>query len=555
MLFTKRLSLYFIGLFIYTSSFAQIDRSLIPLGFNLSEQELMALPLQTYPLPALPPTVSSTKHGAYPRMGICVPTDINLIEQGVKTQVGRDVCYLFKIEISGAKGLVPYFDRFRLTPGSTLHIYSRNKTEWIGAFTSVNNTDNGYNSLGLFNGAEMIVEYSPGENAYADELHISEIGVAQQLVPIKKRSTPEFGSSQNCEVNVNCPEGDNWQNQKRAVARILVKTGNEFGWCSGTMVNNTGNDCTPFLLTADHCGIKSNGGYASSTDFNQWTFYFNYESADCMNPNSDSAIVDDFLVGSSRIAYSQDQGGDNGSDFLLVKLKKRPDSLYNTYYAGWNAENIVPDSGIGIHHPSADIKKISKFGTQATSTSWGGNKNDTHWQVVWKQTASGWGITEEGSSGSAIFNAQQQIIGTLTGGNSFCSSPTAPDDYGKFSYHWNSNSSTLQKQLQPWLDSLATGLTQMDGRDKCVTDVPNAILPVQKDDITLQLYPNPTQGKLCVQTKTKIQRVLVYDLTGKIVGVGGNSGQYTFDYLTAGIYTVQVVTTAKTFTQKLIVAK
>jgi len=95
----------------------------------------------------------------------------------------------------------------------------------------------------------------------------------------------------------------------------------------------------------------------------------------------------------------------------------------------------------------------------------------------------------------------------------------------------------------------------MDGRDKCVTGAPNAILPVQKDDITLQLYPNPTQGKLYVQTKAKIQRVLVYDLTGKIVGVGGNSGQYTFDYLTAGIYTVQVVTTAKTFTQKLIVAK
>ncbi len=94
MLFTKRLSLYFIGLFIYSSTFAQIDRTLIPLGFNLSEQELTALPYQTYPLPALLPVVSSTKYGAYPRMGICVPTDINLIEQAVKTQVGGG-CMLF----------------------------------------------------------------------------------------------------------------------------------------------------------------------------------------------------------------------------------------------------------------------------------------------------------------------------------------------------------------------------------------------------------------------------------------------------------------------------
>jgi hypothetical protein len=555
MLFTKRLSLYFIGLFICTTSFAQIDRSRIPLGFSLTESELSALPFQSYSLPAPLPVVSSTKYGAYPRMGTCVSTDIDLVAHSIKTQVLGNTCYLFKIKIAGAKGLVPYFNRFRLALGSALHIYSVDKTEWIGAFTSVNNTDNGYNSLGLFNGEEMIVEYLPGENSSFDELHLSEIGVAQQLVPLKKRSTPEFGTSQNCEVNVNCPEGDNWKNQKRAVARILVKTGNEFGWCSGTMINNTGNDCTPFLLTADHCGIKSNGGYASNTDFNQWTFYFNYESADCTNPNSDSALVDDFLVGSSRIAYSQDQGGDNGSDFLLVKLKKRPDSLYNSYYAGWNAENVAPDSGIAIHHPSADIKKISKFGTTATSASWGGTKNDTHWEVVWSQTVSGWGVTEEGSSGSPIFNAQKQIVGTLTGGNSFCTSPTDADDYGKFSYHWNSNSSTLQKQLQPWLDSLGTGLTQMDGRDKCVLGPPNAIVPIQNDDVSIQLYPNPTQGILHIQTKAKIQHVFVYDFTGKIVGEGENSGQYSFDYLTTGIYTIRVVTMRKTFIQKLIVAK
>jgi lysyl endopeptidase len=555
MLLTKRLSLYFIGLFISVTSSAQIDRSLIPLGFSLSETELRDIPFQSYSLPLLQPTASNAKHSAYPRMGTCVAADIDLNIQSIKTQIGGKTCFLFKIRIAGAKGLVPYFDQFRLSQGSVIHVYSSDKTEWIGAFNSANNTDNGYNTLGLFIGEEMIIEYVPGENASFDELHLNEIGVAQQFVPSKRRSTPEFGSAQNCEVNVNCAEGDNWRNQQRAVARILVKTGSEFGWCSGTMINNTGNDCTPFLLTADHCGIKSNGGYASNNDFNQWTFYFNYESADCSNPNSDSALVDDFLVGSSRIAYSQDQGGDKGSDFLLVKLKQRPDSLYNTFYAGWNAENIAPDSGIGIHHPSADIKKISTFTTPASSTTWGGIVNNTHWKVTWRQTTSGWGITEEGSSGSAIFNPQQQIVGTLTGGNSYCNTPTAPDDYGKFSYHWNSNGSTFQKQLQPWLDSLGTGLTQMDGRDKCITGIPNAIVPIRNSNIVFQLYPNPTQGNCYIQSNAKIQHVFVYDLTGKLVGEGEHSGQYFFDYLTSGVYTIRVIAPEKIYIQKLIVAK
>ena len=43
----------------------------------------------------------------------------------------------------------------------------------------------------------------------------------------KSRSVSGFGDSESCQVNVNCsPEGDNWQDVKRAVCRISIKIGN-----------------------------------------------------------------------------------------------------------------------------------------------------------------------------------------------------------------------------------------------------------------------------------------------------------------------------------------
>ena len=77
----------------------------------------------------------------------------------------------------------------------------------------------------------------------------------------------DFGDSESCEVNVNCsPEGDNFQDQKQGVVRTLLGG----YWCSAAVVNNTNQDCSPYLVTAFHCqqGV-------SSSQLNQGIFYFN----------------------------------------------------------------------------------------------------------------------------------------------------------------------------------------------------------------------------------------------------------------------------------------
>lgn len=167
------------------------------------------------------------------------------------------------------------------------------------------------------------------------------------------------------------------------------------------------------------------------------------------------------MTGCVKRAESNDGGGNTGSDYLLVELNATPPTNYNVYYNGWNANNTASASGVGIHHPAGGRKKISTYTSALASATYGGTVANTHWRVVWAATANGHGVTEGGSSGSPIFNSSGLIVGTLTGGSSYCTAPTSPDFYGKMSYHWTSNSAG--QQLKSFLDPGNTGALTLTG--------------------------------------------------------------------------------------------
>lgn len=290
----------------------------------------------------------------------------------------------------------------------------------------------------------------------------------------------KINESDPCQVNVNCtPEGDNWQEEDDGVARILVIVGGSAGWCTGSLVNNTAQDCKPYFLTALHCGDG-----ASSNDLNNWTFYFGYEAPGCTNPSSAGTLDDNFIQSCFLISDSNDGGGNSGSDFMLVQLGNTGNESstittlksFNARWNGWDINNTTSGDGVSIHHPAGDIKKISTYTSNLQTTQWG-SAPGSHWRVTWSATTNGHGVTEGGSSGSPIFrytgsggNEDSKIIGTLTGGSSFCTSPNNPDQYGKMSYHWNSNGASNAEQLEPWLDPGNTGATVMNGSyDPCST--------------------------------------------------------------------------------------
>jgi hypothetical protein len=392
----------FIGLLVPKSSFCQTTESIQPHSFSYNDFSLAEI--VTVELKEQIPSNNSPSlaKNSLPKAGYCIPVDIDLRLHATQRKIGGKIVYFTKVKSPNEKGLVPYFDKFILSDGASLHVYSTDRKEVNGAFTESNKTENGFYCTGFMISNEIVFEYCPGSSKNnIDRLHISEIGIATTALP-QKRSGREFGDAESCEVNVNCSEGNKYNLQKQAVVRILVKAGADFGWCTGTLINNTNQDCTPYILTADHCGVADNGNYASNSDFSQWVYYFNYQSLNCSNPPVEGILANQFITGSTRMAYSNDDGGDTGSDFLLTKLNVSPPAIYNAYFAGWNRANLLPDSGVCIHHPSADVKKISTYRGGLFTASWGGNAADTHMGLLWINTTNGWGVTEGGSSGSSL---------------------------------------------------------------------------------------------------------------------------------------------------------
>ena len=455
---------------------AQINCGGTPLSrhYNLSSAEVKTTSLPAFDLARIEAEdAEDQKMGNYPKIGRVLPVGISLEDNHEWDELpdgGR--IWRQSLHSDGAKALSVQFENFAIPPGARMYIYTKDGQLQLGGYTDRNNSSSGVFSTQLIPSDEVIVEYyEPAHARNQGRFTIAGVLHAYRMVSEADQSLSDrdFGDSESCQVNVNCNEGNNWQDEKRGVVRILVFEGQSAGWCSGSLVNNTSIDCTPYILTALHCGEN-----ASTSNMNQWVFYFNYEASGCNSPNNESQIPNNTLTGCARIADSNDGGGNNGSDFLLVLLNGNVPSAFNAYYNGWRSNNLTSGSGVSIHHPSGDIKKISTYTSNLISSAWG-SANGSHWTVTWTGTANGHGVTEGGSSGSPIFDNQGLIIGTLTGGSSFCNFPNSPDLYGKMSYHWSSNPGD---DLRDFLDPGNTGLTTLSGTygpcdgNGCVANIP-----------------------------------------------------------------------------------
>ena len=117
----------------------------------------------------------------------------------------------------------------------------------MGAYTKNNHKSNVF-AIELLQGSDAVIEYeAPLENEKLAKLIITELNYAYRGVN-QLFNSRDFGDSDYCQVNINCsPEGDSWQDEK-AACRISIKAGFSYGWCSGSLINNTANNCTPMFL-------------------------------------------------------------------------------------------------------------------------------------------------------------------------------------------------------------------------------------------------------------------------------------------------------------------
>ena len=396
------------------------------------------------------------------RIGIPIPLLIDSSKDGEWT-ILEDGGKLWQMEVraNNALALDFVFSKFWLPKRGKFFIFNPVTNETIGAVTSQylsgeKNKPSRF-STRIIKGDNMVLEYyQPAEET---ELPI----IMTEKTYYLYKPIPKQNGRSNCFVNVNCSEGNNWQLEKNAVAIAFGHFKQALTCFSGSLVNNTQNDLTPYFLTADHC-LEYVGDSIEKKDainnpiLSDWTFYWGYET-DCsgMHVNDNVRSTTGAIV----------KANNSSSDFALLQLQQDPlySNGYIPYYLGWDASGNSGTGGVCIHHPANDLeelgyKKISTYNcTPQTLTGY-----PLYWGVQWIQTDNGHSVTNGGSSGSPLINNNHHVIGQLHFGNTNCSNLTGTDKFGKFSVSWTGNgNSDYRRRLDYWLDPNGSNTNVIDG--------------------------------------------------------------------------------------------
>jgi hypothetical protein len=394
------------------------------------------------------------------RVGYPMASDLSPATAGTWEDVpGGGRVWRLRVRSPGALWTALGFGTYRLQPGAKFWVYDPQRREVLGPYESDDVRSHGQLWLPPVQGDTAVLElYWPEElGDTVPNIHLGTVshgykswdGYGEaELGSGASRDELESLASGSCNIDVNCPLGDDWQAEKRSVARML--TGGAF-LCTGALVNTTAGDCHPYFLTANHC--IGNQSEAAST-----VFRFNYERPNC---GSGSPATNDSISGSTLVATYA------ASDVALVELSSPPVDWWDTYFAGWTRSALAATESTGIHHPSGDYKKIAYDADTLVSGVYYGAD---HWRInQWEQ-----GTTEGGSSGSPLFDQNHRIVGQLHGGTASCTSLTW-DEYGKFSYSWT-GAGTPATRLSDWLDPVDSGAISVEGKDHALCLSPQPVL-------------------------------------------------------------------------------
>ncbi len=494
------------------------------------------------------------------RVGVGHDVQYSLSNCG-RTDILNDGSKLWRVKFESKDAIMMnlIFDKFNIPEEGKMFIYTPDHEQVYGPYTNADLQEVGKLSTDDIIGEELIAEYyEPADASFNGEFRIVCVThVYKDFLHVLPEDRGPHGSAEgNCHIDVVCPIAADWRAPINSVVCISITAyvPSEGGWgmyiCSGAMINNVRMDKTPYVLSANHC--------VAATDQTH-KFYFNYQTALCGGTTGTS----NYAASGGVIVARSNENSDNynsSSDFLLLKITGNIGVLYrdSIVFAGWDRSGAA-SIGAGIHHPGGDWKKISFPKSVTTVTS--GNLKNKYFEVRWQSNPNR-GVTEEGSSGSPLFNNHSLIIGTLTAGSSSCSYTSGSDLYGRLAYHWNNNGATAaNRKLQPWLDPDNTGTTVLKGMrydGSVITGIED-----HKDAYeTFSVAPNPvssdyvtingnflTENAVCNIYNTMGQLVMTRDIETSA------SFQMNVTGLTNGVYFVEIQGSEHNYKSKIIISR
>lgn len=238
--------------------------------------------------------------------------------------------------------------------------------------------------------------------------------------------TKSVGDAGSCEQDASC--ANQYATERNAVARMTyVGPDSSYYYCTGSLLNNTKLDYTPYFLSANHCISTQAAATSLRTDW-----FFRSASCNSLEPNANATA----LLRGATLLYATAV-----NDATLMRLNEAAPA--GATLAGWDARGkaVVGSAIYGLHQPQGDWLKYSEGQVQSyrnCSLSVGsitcspGDAQSDFLNVSWSK-----GITEGGSSGSALF-VDGRVVGTLSGGSSSCSVSGGTDVYSRFDRAFNS---------------------------------------------------------------------------------------------------------------------
>lgn len=263
-------------------------------------------------------------------------------------------------------------------------------------------------------------------HAYVNLALPVELELRDSLVP------RNVGDAAGCELDASC--ADQYATERNAVARMTyVGSDNRYYYCTGSLLNNTRRDLTPYFLSANHCISTQASATSLRTDW-----FFRSASCNSFEPSAQTTA----LQRGATLLYAT-----AAHDATLMRLNDAAPA--GATLAGWDARGtaVTGTAIYGLHHPQGDLLKYSEGQVQSyrnCSLSAGsitcnpGNAQSDFVNVGWSK-----GVTEGGSSGSAMF-AGGRVVGTLSGGSSSCTVSGGSDVYSRFDR-------TFSSQIGNWL--------------------------------------------------------------------------------------------------------
>jgi hypothetical protein len=486
------------------------------------------------------------------RYGISRPVKLDVMKDGEWTDlpnVGR--IWRAAIKSPDAINLSVNFDDFYIPQGARLQLYNEDRTDLSKTYSSAQNRQNKRVASWYVTGDLIYIEYFVPDYVTIDaQLEIGSVIHGYRLGRIRQyvESTRGLNDSGSCNYDVNCPIGADFDDKKDLVKKTvaLLTLGNGY-LCSASLMNNTRNDKTPYLLTANHCLETSDPAY--------WTVRFNWMSP---NPICGTGEDSDDLQTNFTMSGAEERASNALSDFALVEMFSSIPQSWDIAFAGWDNSDIDPEFEVGIHHPNGDVMKICRDDSGAVKE----NANGTEvWLIggVSVGSGSGWeyGTTESGSSGSPLFDQDGRVIGQLYAGQSSCDGDENNNDYdiyGRLGVSWNSGTSQ-QTRLRDWLDPIASGVSTLETLQNSLNVIDNEFLG------KLDIYPNPAKSYVTIMNnKYPNLSYTIYNLAGQKLREGSVSNTMntiSVENFSEGVYFLYLVDndSESNITKKIIVTK